>query len=1067
MEQLGEPYETLMCPHVHSAAPQVAFYSSVSGELITKPGELGPSYWRRNMEQPVLFSTAVSTILSQEETPGETLFLELGPHSTLAGPLRQIFKSRKAASDPVYVPTLIRNQDQVVNLMTAAGSLYQNGVTIDFAAINGPGEVLTNLPNYSWQHDAKYWSESRVTRGWRLRQFPHHELLGSRMLESTDMEPAWRNNLRPEDVPWLIDHKIIEDVVFPCAAYIATAGEAIRQITGSRDYTLRQLSVKTALVLREQESTELVTSIRQVRLTDSLDSSWYEFTISSFNGSAWVKHCVGQARPASIRAQQDKNIEPFPRQVESAHWYLAMKKLGLNYGPRFQGLQDISAHPKANRAAASLYDDRAMHESTYTLHPTIIDQSLQLFTVAISGGIPRRLGKLAVPASIGEIYVSDGGPNMSVEVDATVTAKGALHGKATIMSGDSVAMSLYDGVFAPLENESHGDQDSVAAARLDWKPDIDFIPPKDLIHPKGSKRQSMLLVEKLGLMCLIESKHRLQSLATEFSHLKQFKQWIDTQTSRIAEGTLKIIPEAQSWVSADAVNRKAQLEEIIAQVDDTEGAPVGAILQRILDNLDDIFQGKVDPLEVLMEDNGLTNLYAFYQDMWDCSAFFSLLGHAKPTLKILEIGAGTGGTTAGVLEDLKSAGGMRLYSQYSFTDISAGFFVTAKDRFKQYEGVEYSVLDITKDPAEQGFELGSYDLVLATNVLHATPHLQATLENVRKLLAPGGRLFLQELCPELRWIGYIMGILPGWWLGGDDQRSDEPFVSSSRWDEELRQAGFSGLEGAIVLDDDAPYQLNATMVAAVAPAILPEKKVTLLHGYDYTIQVRDVEQQFIQSGYTVDRCTLRQVIPKNQDVVALLDLNEPFFDNISDEALSAFQDYLSMAQTVGTLWVTKSSHLTCNDPRYGLVLGMARTVRSELSQDFATLEMDNFDAAAYGALVGVYEKFQRRQKDDILSPEYEYALCDGVVHTSRYHWVSATDHLSTVAEQDAPRKLQIGKLGLLDTLFWATSETGDLKNDEVEVAVSCVGLNFKVRLMPLSRCSKLISSRTYLSLWAL
>jgi len=85
-------------------------------------------------------------------------------------------------------------------------------------------------------------------------------------------------------------------------------------------------------------------------------------------------------------------------------------------------------------------------------------------------------------------------------------------------------------------------------------------------------------------------------------------------------------------------------------------------------------------------------------------------------LRVLEIGAGTGGTTTSMLSGLKSEFGERLYSKYSFTDISAGFFVAAKERFKDHQNIEFSVLDISKDPLEQGFEEGSYDLILASNV---------------------------------------------------------------------------------------------------------------------------------------------------------------------------------------------------------------------------------------------------------------------------------------------------------------------------------------------------------------
>jgi len=83
---------------------------------------------------------------------------------------------------------------------------------------------------------------------------------------------------------------------------------------------------------------------------------------------------------------------------------------------------------------------------------------------------------------------------------------------------------------------------------------------------------------------------------------------------------------------------------------------------------------------------------------------------------VLEIGAGTGGTTTNMLLGLKSEFGERLYSKYSYTDISSGFFVAAKERFKDHQNIEFSILDISQDPLEQGFEEGSYDLILAANV---------------------------------------------------------------------------------------------------------------------------------------------------------------------------------------------------------------------------------------------------------------------------------------------------------------------------------------------------------------
>lgn len=82
----------------------------------------------------------------------------------------------------------------------------------------------------------------------------------------------------------------------------------------------------------------------------------------------------------------------------------------------------------------------------------------------------------------------------------------------------------------------------------------------------------------------------------------------------------------------------------------------------------------------------------------------------------MEIGAGTGGTTAAVLDGLHSLGGERLYGSYTVTDISAGFVNRCKERFQKYGNLSYAVLDISADPRDQGFEMGSFDVVLSSNV---------------------------------------------------------------------------------------------------------------------------------------------------------------------------------------------------------------------------------------------------------------------------------------------------------------------------------------------------------------
>jgi predicted O-methyltransferase YrrM len=150
-----------------------------------------------------------------------------------------------------------------------------------------------------------------------------------------------------------------------------------------------------------------------------------------------------------------------------------------------------------------------------------------------------------------------------------------------------------------------------------------------------------------------------------------------------------------------------------------------------------------DWLEVACKDTEVIDRYrAVGTGAW--TQFLPALGHGNPRLRVLEIGAGTGSATVDMLDLLRTPEGARLYSQYDFTDISPGFIAAAREEFP-HPGIDLKVLDISKDPEEQGFTPHAYDLVIAGKVLPATPKLGDTLRHVRKLLAPGGWLLLQEL----------------------------------------------------------------------------------------------------------------------------------------------------------------------------------------------------------------------------------------------------------------------------------------------------------------------------------
>lgn len=445
MLALGEQYQALLEPHISSSAPEVPFYSTVLNAVVTEKGELNASYWRKNLESPVLFNTTMEKLLSNHAS--SNLFLEIGPHSALAGPLRQIFKRHQP--DAIYVPTLVRNENDTTSLLTAAGNLYLKGLTIDLNSINSGGSVLTTLPTYPWHHEDSYWDESRITKDWRLRKFPRHDLLGSLVTECSPLEPVWRNMLCLDDVSWVRDHVVSQDIVFPGAGYIAMAGEAIRQVTGIEDFTIRNYSLNTALIVHESSNVEIMFTLRPYRLTMSLDSDWHDFAVFSYNGTSWTKHCAGQVRAGKAYSKLETEPRKFadlPRRVQSARWYQAMRKVGINYGPAFQGLEDISAHPIDNIAVARVPNNVGAHESAYQLHPTTLDFALQLFTAAAWKGQPRDFVAMSLPSYFGEIYVKRPEKNMKIELveDATVTTKGTINGNCVGTVDGEIVLRLQD-----------------------------------------------------------------------------------------------------------------------------------------------------------------------------------------------------------------------------------------------------------------------------------------------------------------------------------------------------------------------------------------------------------------------------------------------------------------------------------------------------------------------------------------------------------------------------------------------------------------------------------------------
>lgn len=723
MKIVGSEYRKLISEHISPRSPTVPFYSSVyGGKVLSEASDFESFYWQENLEKPVLFHTAVKALL-QEST--RMVHVEIGPHYVLRGPLRQIYQ--EIAVSVQHIPTLSRGENDTEALLSTIGHLYTAGVSVTIPIDKGQvSRVLTDLPAYPWHYERAYWSETRAMKNWRFRKHAPHDLLGTRTIDSTELSPTWRNEISLGDVPWLKDHCVGNDIVFPAAGYIAMAGEAAFQLgdlTNSRDYTVKEVELRQALVLQTETSKEMITTLRPQRLTVSLDSDWYEFDIVSYDGSAWNKHCCGLVRRgrASKPSQESMTIpECLPRKVSESRWYTTMSRVGLNYGPRFTGMKNITSGVTERSAVLDITDhpgDR--RESSYALHPTTLDIMLQSWTVAAFRGVYGAFNRSFLPTFIKELYVGVGS-GQTIHVKTTTSAHNAAAGRDHA-EGQSYGIGENgENVFnlkgfrgTPLPSEE--DDPELTALQLQWKPDFSLLDAAKLTRPTYDFRDQTALVEKLYVLCAVESSQSLQGVGSTQPHFEKYRKWMESQIARFQLPEYPLVDTVQI-VEMTAEDRRRQIPEVLEQC---KAAGVGAMAEavwRTYDQLVNVFQGKTDFLDLLIHDGTLAGIYDWMNNIWDVSEFFQLLGHAQPQMRILEIGAGTGGLTAKILKELQSEFGERLYFQYTFTDVSSGFFVTAQERFKEYDGIEYKVLDISKDPVAQGFNAGEYDLIIASNV---------------------------------------------------------------------------------------------------------------------------------------------------------------------------------------------------------------------------------------------------------------------------------------------------------------------------------------------------------------
>lgn len=849
--------------------------SSVYAQDIEEAGpkavkSVAGAYWSKNMCSPVMFSQALGYALGAYG-PFD-LAMEVGPHAALRSPALQTIAAITGNAKPVpYIGTLSRGKHDGEAFAEALGSMWLalgSRCGVDHTsfikqALRQQPQLLKELPCYHWDHDQEFWAESRRSVAFRTRDEPPHQLLGARCTDGTEPDEfRWKNVLSVREVPWLKHHTIQGQVIFPAAGYISAAVEAVVSLYGLDKVQLIDFStvkIGRGFILQEYAGTESIFTIRVVSSSPARDSRAFngsqsrlvdaEFSMHSASGrkdaNSMTLHASGRLHitirdgEGSPDSRMVGRMLPTPIKpsgasfgpLEPMAFYEAMNELGIGYSGPFAKLMDTAR--RLEEAVGNIEmpstspDDQAQGFQPLLVHPGTLDCAIQAILLAFCYPGDGRMKTIFLPTMIERLRINLPAccdpPGSKLPFYATLSSLASSimpSSSASVVSGDVEVHSAdkkttiiqLQGLHAtPLDRPSPKDDFSLFS-EIVWGPATPIASAS--LGTASVNTEELTTLERVAfhyLKTLVDTFPPSKRAGLEEHHLSLFA-YAEHSVDWVVSGTHPF--GQKQWVEDTR-------QDILAIVDSTADSIDLRLMRAVGENIVSVLRQEMNILEAMTADDMLSEFYreALGMDYYVSGMvrMLSQLTHRFPHLDILEIGAGTGGATRAILGEVDGA-----FASYTYTGISSGFSAKAQQRFEQQHGAKmaYKTLNIEKDPVGQGHAPHSFDLIVASLVLHATVDLEETMINVRKLLRPGGFLVMIEISGDydparVMRLGFIFGSLPGWWRGREADRKMSPCVSVARWEALMRKTGFSTIDALVPHSDIVPMPFTVMMCQAI------------------------------------------------------------------------------------------------------------------------------------------------------------------------------------------------------------------------------------------------------------
>ncbi|RDG37781.1 type I polyketide synthase [Streptomyces corynorhini] len=806
---------------------RIPLVSTVTGRAVAEH-EMDADYWWRNVREPVRFAAAVAALIGEEH--GCDVLVEVGPHPALSGYLRRIAVDGEASVE--VASTLTRISAGPPALSGTVLRAVAAGARLDWDRFFPQGGRVVDVPAYPWQRrryrlgDPSWWSDHEIAPP--SQPVASHPLLGRRLLGA---DPTWG---REQSAAWIADHRIGDAVVMPGTAFLDMALSAAREVHGG-PVELLDISLARSLVLPGEPGSAPVRTTTTVRPDGT-------FVVAGHTGEdiEAVQHVNGRWRGSADARPAPLDVAALARRVDEpvdmSDHYRACAAVSLNYGPAFRSLTTLSV--KDGEGLARLHTDQFVgteHQARVVLLDGCLQAMLPLSARVVSGSAHPYVPHL--PVAVGSVRVWGPLPaTVLAYLRLTSVVETGLVCDITVCDTDGTVLLDLGDVYARRIENSGSPAPRVYDEVLRARPRMTALPGTPCPLPPPSR-----VVEDCGPVVT-----RLDDAVRDHGydgHLERSRQLSahymvaavnSILDSAVARGAIEVAgPVGGQAFGLDDLRSAGVRESLCPLVEMMlaiavryglltaraeggwcrRGTPVPEELLRdrlnafpelvvmwqaaawVGRSLPGVLTGEVEGLEVLFGESGPIAAQVYNHDpgltyLSDTAVAYVRAAladwPADRPLRILEIGAGTGGFTARILPHLPPE-----RTHYVYTDVSSAFFPKAEARFAAFNFLEYHALDLSTDPTEQGFAAGSFDLVVASNALHTTVDITQGLRHAATLLDHNGQLVALEMHSNT-YVATLFGILDSFWESSDTAlRPAGAALTREQWPSVLEQAGFS------------------------------------------------------------------------------------------------------------------------------------------------------------------------------------------------------------------------------------------------------------------------------------